>query len=403
MVNLDPNCEPGRNHSDFKVGVICTYPPTHCGMARYVYDLCESLARFGINVVVFANEEARSVGSVKVLNAWRYNKVFSAIKAFLEVLKEKVDVVQFHHEYLLYGSPIKCSLFTILLLLLLKIANKRLIVMLHSVISRSAITKDFTAKHGFSKVPTFIISSAVVFLTKFICFMADKIIVYTDLAKYELCNSYGIPKEKVTVIPHGSPEAVIVKNAKEKLGLLNKKVLMFFGFLRPQKGLELLAEATLRAKTAIPNLVLLIVGGRHARLPDVSSIFDRYPKDFIVLTGYVSEEDLPIYFSAADAFIFPYEDNILSASGAMYRVLGYGKPIIVTNTPKFYECKKFGAGLVVPLGDLNALANAIISALKDANSTHSIRRNVLQFYEERRWSKIIMKFIKLYKRLLIER
>jgi glycosyltransferase involved in cell wall biosynthesis len=372
-------------------------------MAEYVYNLCEGLARFGINAVVFANEEARSVGSVKVLNAWRYNKVFSAIKVFLEVLREKIDIVQFHHEYLLYGSPIKCALFTILLLLLLKIANKRLIVMLHSVIPRSAITKDFTAKYGLGKVPTFIISSVVTFLTKFICFMANKIIVYTDPAKYELCNSYGIPKEKVIVIPHYSPEAVIVEKAKEKLILLNKEVLTFFGFLRPQKGLELLAEATLRAKTVIPNLVLLVVGGRHARLPDVSPIFDRYPRDFIVLTGYVSKEDLPLYFSATDAFIFPYEDNILSASGAMYSVLGYGKPIIVTNAPKFYECKKFNAGLVVPLGDLNALVNAIISALKDTNLTHLIRRNILRFYEERRLSKIIMKFVELYKRLLVKR
>jgi glycosyltransferase involved in cell wall biosynthesis len=233
--------------------------------------------------------------------------------------------------------------------------------------------------------------------------MANKIIVYTDPAKYELCNSYGIPKEKVIVIPHYSPEAVIVEKAKEKLILLNKEVLTFFGFLRPQKGLELLAEATLRAKTVIPNLVLLVVGGRHARLPDVSPIFDRYPRDFIVLTGYVSKEDLPLYFSATDAFIFPYEDNILSASGAMYSVLGYGKPIIVTNAPKFYECKKFNAGLVVPLGDLNALVNAIISALKDTNLTHLIRRNILRFYEERRLSKIIMKFVELYKRLLVKR
>jgi glycosyltransferase involved in cell wall biosynthesis len=403
MVDLGHNCELGRNYGNFKVGIICTYPPLRCGMAKYVYDLSEALARFGINVVVFANEEARSVGSVKVLNAWRYNKVFSAIRVFLEVLKEKIDIAQFHHEYLLYGSPIKCALFTILLSFLLKIANKRLIVMLHSVIPRSAITKDFTAKYGLSKVPTFIISSAVTFLTKFICFMAYKIIVYTDLAKYELCNSYGIPKEKVIVIPHGTPEAVIVEKAKEKLGLSGKKVLTFFGFLRPQKGLEPLAEATLHAKTTIPNLVLLVVGGRHARLPYVNSILDRYSRHFIILTGYVPEEDLPLYFSATDAFIFPYEDNILSASGAMYRVLGYGKPIIVTNAPKFYECKKFNAGLIVPLGDLNALVNAIISALKDDNSTHPIRRNILRFYRKRRWSRITMKFIKLYKCLLVER
>lgn len=381
-----------------KVCVISTYPPTHCGMAHYVHLLCEELNNEGVHASVLANDEAKKVGRVKVTNAWRYDDTLSAFKVFQVASRLRAEIIQIHHEYLLYGSPVKSTIFMFLLLPLLKLLRKPIVVMVHSVVAKDSMSPLFL-EYGLTHA-RFLSYLVLIFFMKYICILADKVIVYTNLAKRILCEDYGIATEKIVVIQHGAPKVKIIKDAKEKLGLQGKKVLVFFGFLRPKKGLEYLVEAALKARMSLPNLVVLIVGGTHERMPDVSRSLHHYCQekraDFIFFTGFVPEEELPIYFSAADAFIFSYNDSIASASGAMHMILGYGKAIIATNIPKFCELREAEAGIIVPPNDSDALCNAIVSVFKNA----SIAKRILSFHNRRLWNKVARKFIEVYREII---
>jgi len=170
---------------------------------------------------------------------------------------------------------------------------------------------------------------------------------------------------------------------------------VFFGFLRANKGLECLIDAALKAHRTLQELVVLIIGGLHQRMPGVAeSIKDNLP-NFVIFTGYLPEEELDIYFSAADAFCFPYDDSVAGASGAAYRVLGYLKPMIVTDIPKFYEFKKAKIGVIVPKDDPDTLARAIIATLRNPSKRDYSR--LLKFYESRTGYRMLLPLLRSIK------
>jgi glycosyltransferase involved in cell wall biosynthesis len=139
------------------------------------------------------------------------------------------------------------------------------------------------------------------------------------------------------------------------------QVLLFFGFVRPYKGLEYLIQAMARVREHLPDAHLLVVG-EFWTSPE---FYQRYASEFgveqamTVVNRYVPNEDLQPYFDLADVVVLPYISATQSA--VVQLAFGFGKPVITTRVGGLYEVVEDGVnGLVVPPQDERALADAII-------------------------------------------
>ncbi|HEX6288579.1 MAG TPA: glycosyltransferase [Herpetosiphonaceae bacterium] len=156
---------------------------------------------------------------------------------------------------------------------------------------------------------------------------------------------------------HARPSTSIRKT----LNLDGKQVLLFFGFVRPYKGLEYLIHALPLVRENLPNAHLLVVGefwsGRQAYMAYArqAGVEDQ----ITVIDQYVPNEDLPDYFEAADVVVLPYVSATQSA--VVQLAFGFGKPVITTRVGGLYEVVQDGYnGLVVPPQNEEALAAAIV-------------------------------------------
>ena len=180
-----------------------------------------------------------------------------------------------------------------------------------------------------------------------------------------------LPRPEVRITPHPTYQAVgqtalDVATARRELNLeVDQRVLLFFGFVRPYKGLDVLLEALPAIRHECP-VHLLIVGetwGGDARLATQMEQLKSSP-DVTIVDQYVPNEDLGRYFGAADVVVLPYRSA--TQSGVVQLAFGFGKPVITTRVGGLAEVVSDGInGLIVPPDDPLALADAVVRFYHD--------------------------------------
>jgi glycosyltransferase involved in cell wall biosynthesis len=157
--------------------------------------------------------------------------------------------------------------------------------------------------------------------------------------------------------------------ARQLLGLpTDMPVLLYVGFSTPRKGVEYLAQALTRMKTPA---YLMMVGKWevHYQVQFLGALGDARPR--VRVTGYVADADLPVYFAAADVFVFP---TLLEGFGIpLVEAMASGLPVVTTTGGSAGEVVG-AAGLVVPHGDSAALASALDRVLVEPDLAHRLRR-----------------------------
>ena len=198
-------------------------------------------------------------------------------------------------------------------------------------------------------------------------------IVHTELSKTVLERQFSA--KQVMVIPHGTRTSVprlSSDEAKKALHLEGRKVVMSFGSLRPGKGLEYVIESMAIVTKRLSEAVLILAGdlapGYRGYLEQISNLSHRLGvADCVVFTGrYVEEEELPLYFSAADAIILPYLGQFRSGSGVLHLAASYGKPVVASDVGEAAEVlRRCAGGMLVPQADSISLADALTTLLLD--------------------------------------
>ena len=201
--------------------------------------------------------------------------------------------------------------------------------------------------------------------------LCDRLIVHSNKGKQELSELFRVCREKIFVIPHGDykffvPDKTYSKDkAKEKLSIPKKcKTMLFFGAIRPNKGLEQALLALPYVRESIDNFKLLIVG-------ELWEDYKRYEKiiEACHLEGnvyahleYVTNEDLPLYFFASDIVLLPYHE--ITQSGVLQIAYAFSKPVIATALGGFKEAIADGKnGYIVPIGDVQGFGAKIVELL----------------------------------------
>jgi len=395
-----------------KVGMVSIYPPPESkhaklgGVASYTKNLVVSLLN-NCRVTVFAdrmsytNDEYH--GGAMVYRCWNKGVMYP-FQIFKKLLSDEVDVMHVQHEIYLYGGLGSAVVFP-LLLFLIRLLRKPVIVTLHGVIPLSKVDGRFLRENWIRGSPL-MMRAGLILLVKMIATLSTSIIVHEEKFKEMLRSEYSCPAHKVYVIHHGIEERndLIEKNqAKQILGLSEKNVILFFGYIIGYKNIELLIESANFLKTR--DWVIVIAGGSHPRLSDnpnyrkyLSDLREKalaISKDSILFRGFIPENEITLYFSAADLIAFPYK-ICMHDSGPLSLAISYEKPFLI---PVSFGETVFSKDVVFR-NDPCELASKIDRFFKDTEDQLRNLTYIKRLKKEYLWRKVAEKTIQLYQKIL---
>jgi glycosyltransferase involved in cell wall biosynthesis len=340
------------------------------GVPTIVSLLVPALADAGVprQVVVAARDGGprveRLLPTVEVARAYRPGRRFREVGRLLATAPG--SLVHAQHEVFLYGGLGTAVQFP----LALRPARRRgrpVVVTVHGVIDLRAVDRGFVAANG-SRLPPPAVRRALRRVIGDAARAGDAVIVHDRLFADRLEEQYGIPAERLRVIPLPVPAPVELDRDQARAGLgLTVPTALFFGFVTGYKGLPLLLDGWERYRRAGGAGELLVGGGRHPRLAGEPA----YEREYAALeerargiggvrwTGYIAEEDVPAHLAAADLLVLPYRDS-LAASGPMSSALAYGLPVIGSEAVRAILPDEAG----VFARDPDALAAALRDALE---------------------------------------
>lgn len=200
--------------------------------------------------------------------------------------------------------------------------------------------------------------------------LADQIFVHTEKMKDELVKDYGVAGEAVTVIPYGINNAVpgvelSATEAKHRLGISSfEKTMLFFGNLRPSKGVDWLLAAfeQLRARDGYYRLIVAgqPIKGYNNYWERIRVTMQRLERSgsLVLRSEFIPDQDIALYFAAADVVILPYTE--IFQSGVLFLAYNFGLPVVATDVGSLREDIVEGrTGFICRPNDADSLASAI--------------------------------------------
>lgn len=231
----------------------------------------------------------------------------------------------------------------------------------------------------------------------------DAVIAHSERSAERLRAEVGVPPGKVHVIPHGAFEYLTQlpeeKPLPAELEGAEGPVVLFFGLLRPYKGLEDL----LRAFREVPGAELWIVGNPRMDLAPLRELAAAAPGRVRFVARFIDEAEIPPIFRRADLVVLPYHEA--EHSGVLYTALAFGKPMVVSDVGGLGELgRRHGAARVVTPGRVGELADSIRDLLGDEAARAELAgRARAAAAGEYSWAHVAARTLGLYEELLATR
>ncbi|MBX5469654.1 MAG: glycosyltransferase family 4 protein [Thermoleophilaceae bacterium] len=192
----------------------------------------------------------------------------------------------------------------------------------------------------------------------------DAVVVHSEFGAAQMRERLGVPPERVRVIHHGAFDYLTrlrqERPLPSELGGAEGPVALFFGLLRPYKGVDVLLEAW----RAVTGAELWIAGMPRMPLEPLRRAAARAAAPVRFVPRFVTDPEIPALFRRADVIVLPYRE--IDQSGVLYTALAFGKPIVASAVGGFVEvAERHGAARLVPPGDAEALAAALVELLGD--------------------------------------
>jgi glycosyltransferase involved in cell wall biosynthesis len=399
-----------------KVCIVSTHYPSEDAIGEYSGLMAEELSKTA-EVIVLANMNPKQpmISRIQsnggnnqyiVLRIWKTG-LFYPLTIFKNLIRQKPDIVHIQHEYFLYGKGYTAVLFPTILILS-RIARIRLVVTMHHVIPRGEVR--YFKRLLRTPAPETLIKAFLTAFNRTFAF-SPKIIVPSVILKKTLSADYKISDEIIEVVNHftnANVQRLLSKKgieAKALLGLNERKIILFYGFLRPAKGIEYVLFALQKVKKIIPNVLFLLDFKVQPAYKSYLSYLKQLVHDLelsnYVKFQYISEDLLPAVFAATDAVVFPYISSIGMTPIAHLKAAAYGKPIIATSIESFVnEFVDHENALLVPPKNADALSRSIIEILTDKVLSEKLSNNLTQYCEERSKEKAVSNIIEIYQETL---
>lgn len=205
-----------------------------------------------------------------------------------------------------------------------------------------------------------------------------RVVVMAQEGRRVLIDCYGADPEKILVIPHGIPDVplVIPQGAKERLGFAGRRVILTFGLISPNKGIETMIEAMPVVLEQAPDTIYVVMGATHPVLLRETgetyrdSLISRVHElnldgHVLFLNRFVDRPELLEHIAMCDVYVTPYLVKSQMTSGTLAYSHGMGRPVVSTPYWHAEELLTNGSGVLVPFGDPDALGTAVADLLID--------------------------------------
>jgi glycosyltransferase involved in cell wall biosynthesis len=220
----------------------------------------------------------------------------------------------------------------------------------------------------------------------------EAIVAHSEHGRERLTAELGIDPERVHVIPHGAFAHLAEAPHAPPPFQTDKKVVLFFGLMRPYKGIDVLLDAW----RGIDDAELWIAGMPRM---DISGLEATAPENVRFVPRFIGDEELAPYFRRADLVVLPYRE--IEQSGVLFTALAFGKPLLLSDVGGFGEIAARGAARAVPPGDPAALRAALRELLDDPDALAALTLRAGELARgEYAWEQIARRTLALYEQLL---
>ena len=365
-----------------RIAFVSTYPPIECGIGTYTAFLVEALKKTSseIHVVSQYGAEGRHV-----YPSYSPGEDGIAGKIFNAAVKVTPDLVHIQHEFGLYGELDGIAVLE--LIYRLKSTGTPVIATFHTV----------EEKPGFRKA----------LIIRTMCRELDGIIVHGQKHVDILQTVFNAERSKLFLVPHGAREMNPIADAKKKLDLEDKKVILLAGYFRPTKCFDRIVDLFPQIVKKVPDAWLVLSG--KLRMLEFSTyramLFEKInnsaAKDRIeVFRGQFPQKTFDTILSAADIVVLPYAEG--AQSGIMAHAMTFGKPVITSNLPAFVDIlKKSEIGFYAQTDD--QYVDRIVTLLTDREVYKRFSQNALTYIKENiSWDIVAQQSLNIYEQFSLK-
>lgn len=369
------------------ISFVSSYLPRQCGIATFTNDLVTSIKKlstnneYSLNVTALNDipESYKYPAEVKFEIKDKNDNDFIEAAYYLNLSDS--DIINIQHEFGLYGGEAGSNILN-----LLERLKKPFVTTLHTILEKPT-NEQLKIIQEIGEL-----SSYLVIQSKRSLQMLEKI--------------YGVPSEKIKYIPHGAHDVPFLDTAyyKDKFQLSERKVILTFGLLSPEKGLEDGINALAMVVKHYPDVMYIILGATHPNVKKQYGEAYRYSlenlvkkhgleKNVIFINRFVDLAELLDFLLMSDIYLSTYHNKEQIVSGTLTYALACGKAII--STPYWYaqEILAEEKGILVPFKDPESMGNAITELIFDENKRNRLRKNAYDTGRELVWSKSAEKYI----------
>lgn len=343
----------------------------HGGMNYYDFSLAKGVVNAGCEVILYTCVETIPPEKSVFLfvhgfhgiygNAPKWLRGLRYVRDLLFCLKDAkrrgCNIVHFHF---FHAGPIEA-----LTMHLARAYGLKIILTVHDVESFSGASNHASAKKIFGS--------------------ADRLIVHNFVSRNEIVNVLGIDSSRIDIVQHGNYLGFIDnvpsrKYARNKFGLSDEFVLLFFGQIKQVKGLDILLEALAVTKPYKNKFILLIAG--KVWKDDFNKYLEQIERlglDNVVRTDirYIPDSEASIYYSAADLVVLPYRR--IYQSGVLLMAMSYQRAVLASNLPGMVEVVRDGEnGFLFESENVYSLAERLADIIEDPGAVDGVAQSGYQ-------------------------
>lgn len=381
----------GQERLRMRVAIVSTYPPRPCGIGTFSRDLRWALLDADLSTAVDIVSIVRDqlpVQSPEVVEVIRQDVRGDYAAAARTIGSRGTDVVLIEHEFGIFGGEAGAHVLS-----LVQDVRQPLVVTLHTVLSSPSGQQAETLRA--------------------LCERATLVTVFTETARRMVVEAQLVAPERVRVVPHGAPTALLPSSLSPGAGaaavravdgmprpalerLEGQTVLSTFGLISAGKGIEVAIRALPAVVARHPEALYLVAGQTHPEVLKYEGESYRLSLERLVrdldlsanvhfLDRFFTDEELAVLLSSTDLYLTPYRSREQIVSGALTFAVVAGCAVV--STPYFYaeDLLGSGAGRLVPFDDPDAFGQAVLSLLDDPAALAAAREEARRVGGELSW------------------
>jgi len=374
-----------------RIAVIGNYLPRHCGIATFTTDLCAAISTECGSARLLALPVNDTEEGYDYPDRVRWSLAQDDVKSYQEAAEflnfNNIDMVCLQHEYGIFGGPAGSHI-----LHLLRGLKMPVVTTLHTVLREPNPDQMLVMEE--------------------IAELSDRLIVMSQLSSQFLQEIFKVPGSKIDMVPHGVPDLPFLDPNfyKDRFGVEGKAVLLTFGLLSPNKGIENVIQALPQILSKHKNVAYIVAGATHPHI--LRREGDKYRASLQALANemgvesqvifhnrFVSPEEMVEFIGAADIYITPYRHEAQVVSGTLAYALGAGKAIISTPYWHAIELLDDRRGALVPFQNPDAIAHKTIELLDTPAIRHAMRKRAYLFAREMGWKRVAQGYMESFARV----